>query len=363
MDAVFPRRGFSLIELLVVMAIIAILIGLLLPAVQRVREAASRTQCMNNMKQIALAVLQYEVANKTLPPAGTGYGWCCVCTACGPDGTTEFLSDPHIVNQSGLSLLLIYLGQEGLDAGLDRSKAFSLAISPYGGFWQTVPEIEAPNGGNPVQNGSAFTPMDIDLAHNANLPLMSTQLAVFRCPSDPGDPVIPADTAPSTPFNGPYTPKYGAGGNYAGAKASYDFVTNTSAEVNVCNSWGYSATIGQAQYMFGQNSNCPIARVTDGMSNTFMLVETGFQVNGGGSPAWGYRAWLMAGIDPFQGINQWEPGVFGTLATWGRPGSLHPGGCFFAMGDGAVRWVSQTVDPGTLYLMSTIADGVVADTE
>src|SRR5262245_61520954 len=136
------RQGFTLIELLVVIAIIAILIALLVPAVQKVREAAARTQCQNNMKQLGIALHSYHDANGQMPPAtkhamNTGYGP-------GVWGTSyQVRVNGPGQNMNGLVLLLPYIEQTALYNKFNLNAVFGdcpSAQAPYG-YNSTPPDV------------------------------------------------------------------------------------------------------------------------------------------------------------------------------------------------------------------------------
>jgi prepilin-type N-terminal cleavage/methylation domain-containing protein/prepilin-type processing-associated H-X9-DG protein len=133
------RRGFTLIELLVVIAIIAVLIGLLLPAVQKVREAAGRAKCQNNLKQIALACHNYESSNGNLPP-GSG------------NVAVNASSSPSL-----LAIVLPYMEQASIYQLFDLTQDVNLAATNYYARVQEVPSYLCPSDpqeGFRVQPGS-----------------------------------------------------------------------------------------------------------------------------------------------------------------------------------------------------------------
>jgi prepilin-type N-terminal cleavage/methylation domain-containing protein len=318
------KLAFTLVELLVVITIIGILISLLLPAVQAAREAARRLQCGNNLKQLGVALHGYHEAHGCFPPAGVAYGWC---------GNPQY-GDKTVHNASGLMMLLPYVEQMSLYNSYDQKQcACSLmAGPPWGGA------SSGTLSGDPVSSGNAK--------------IVSTRLAVFSCPSDTGEPYL--DDSPY------YGIKPGSG--FRGAKTNYD-VSADIVGYSECNYWS-RANVGTRR-MFGENSKCRMADVRDGASSTIAMAETLYNVYNGQCSAWGYRAWVMVGIDVgLGGINNWtniygtyvEP-IPGRLATWASAGSLHPGGAHVMVADGSVHFLNEDTDSVILEQLSAIADG------
>ena len=207
------RRGFTLIELLVVIAIIAILIGLLLPAVQKVREAAARMQCSNNLKQLSLAAHNYESSNGVLPP---GFN------------STSYMGS--------LAYILPYIEQDNIFRMIPPNL---LVIPGTGGVWW----------------GSAY-----GTAQN--------KVKTFNCPTDNADSTSPSVgtfayfTTANTTLTGGYFP----GSSSPLGKTNY--TTNAGALGNTTNTFW-----GKWRGPYYVDSKTTIVSITDGTSNTMAFGE------------------------------------------------------------------------------------------
>lgn len=304
--------GFTLVELLVVIAIIGVLIALLLPAVQAAREAARRTQCQNNMRQIGLALHSYHSARKRFPPGGTDYGWC----QHPEDGGSEIIR-----NGNGLLQLLPFLEQTNLYERFDSNHA----------------TFDTLHGNNDCCSPTtAAGELLGDPAASGNMDLTQQQLPVFSCPSDIGDPFLPT----------------------GGGKTNYDF---SASQEFTCKHW--SRENPARQRMFGENSTTRSANVTDGLSHTVALVETLRDVFNGDTAAWGYRDWVMVGIDLGENdINAWIwPGKIAEprrsqLRNYASAGSLHGDGTHILMADGSAHYLLESTDQVIRERLAAMAD-------
>ena len=185
------RSGFTLIELLVVIAIIAVLVGLLLPAVQKVREAANRSQCQNNLKQIGLAAQNYHDSNMRLPS-----GWI------GPLNNNDPNAADHSSHVGHIAVLLPFLEQDALYKSI-QVQAISLAANPAAG----IPPPLA--GQSSILDVAACTPPWTRGPDGMTFPPINfgtgtSTLKVLHCPSDPQ--IDPKNNAygqsPTGPRNG-----------------------------------------------------------------------------------------------------------------------------------------------------------------
>jgi prepilin-type N-terminal cleavage/methylation domain-containing protein/prepilin-type processing-associated H-X9-DG protein len=356
---VFPSRGFTLIELLVVIAIIAVLIALLLPAVQAAREAARRAQCINNLKQLALASLNYESSQGSMP-----------------------------------------MGNRYIDLTCYASSSLCNSSCWFGhsAFNFIVPFME----GTAQFNATNFS-LIAQAAQNATA--LANKVSSFICPSDmPATPVVFSNGKPA-PF----------------AQTSYGMSRGTQENI-FCN-WAYTTPPDYTQQnpthcnaalgngMFGAEGVVKIANVTDGTSNTTLFGEMSrFRNEPGGDPfnfytftaVWPAYAFTSAtatnanelfpetGAFTYPRINSpndptganagkvWGvcgtgmsvpgdwlikcPQALTTLGEWAFR-SNHPGGVNFAFADGSVKFVKQTVNDQAYQALGTCAGGEVVSSD
>lgn len=338
------RRGFTLVELLVVITIIGILIALLLPAVQAAREAARRSQCTNNLKQLGVALHNYHSAHNVFPPSAIDLGWGSACY--GAESPTK-----TIKNLNGLVLLLPFLEQAWIYERWD----FRVCASDAHG-----------NGHYSATGGSPSIAPLAGPAANRNAELQANLIAAFVCPSDYSSPAA----------SGSFVRSGFAPNIY---KTNYDFAVQS----NLCfDTWKQSPK----SRIFGENSNTRIGDVTDGTSNTVAMNETTHWNVEGSPPNWGSRYWVQTGADlpdcsycvvtngPHRrcGINVWvidsppqctwltgtnAQTIVGKLNKYGAVGSLHPGGANSLLADSSVRFLSEVTDLAILTNISTPQSG------
>jgi prepilin-type N-terminal cleavage/methylation domain-containing protein/prepilin-type processing-associated H-X9-DG protein len=313
------RLGFTLVELLVVIAIIGVLVGLLLPAVQAAREAARRTQCVNNLKNLGLALHNYHDSKKRFPP------------------------------------------------GFDLANYF---IPTWGWTYYTLPQLEQAGMHDLLARGTnsknrTLAEVFTDAAAKGGLSspeaiALQTPLAIFRCPSDSTPPLLPAyesnaggkyslrpfDTTTPPPPGGTADEFQPATSNYVGCSGYF------YARVCLIKNFGGPEPFGcDNSGIFFIGSKISFKDIPDGTSNTLLLGERDERCNSG--------SWIGTASPPdinhrrgyFQvGSTRWgvnepappkEANFRGCDASFS---STHPGGANFAMADASVRFISEDIN-------------------
>jgi prepilin-type N-terminal cleavage/methylation domain-containing protein/prepilin-type processing-associated H-X9-DG protein len=372
------RRAFTLVELLVVIAIIALLVGLLLPAVQKVRDAAARAKCQNNMKQMGLAVIHFEEVNGSFPFVAYGYD-----AGPSPNGVPRQYAVSYMP-QSWMTIIRPYLEQHNV-----------FNLDP---MWGSMYNPNAPAGYDPTNSINTQDP-------NSPWRLQtSAVISTYLCPADPGSATMLTyelyylGYSPSQP-----PPSQGAGTtDYAAVTGQTFYTWNPSNFYSPPpDNGGIISTVWMG--LSGQQSRTSpvnMLSITDGASNTAMIAEhppfgftpLSFNATLGRESSIGDWQGIMnlnTGI-ALSGIEQesmcswahssviiygrWPVGCTGAacncplaqpygpasmVSPWpsGNAGSFHANGSNFTFGDGSVHFISYSASPTVLNNLSTRAGG------